>query len=121
MEEYLLRNITDVLTVAGWRKSLENAELFVDLFRERIARVARSALRLNTMLGDDLEILVVHSNETFDEDKMENAYASGDENGDDNQTVGTTELGLKFSSEDDILLKPKVVLQVILTDETDNH
>ncbi|KAG6889540.1 hypothetical protein C0992_004800 [Termitomyces sp. T32_za158] len=123
MEEYLLRNITDVLTVAGWRKSPENAKIFVDMFRERIARVAKSALRLNTMLGGDLEILIIHSDETFDEEKMENAYGanSGVEGDRDNQVVCTTELGLKFSGEDDMPLKPKVILQVMLTDEAEDN
>lgn len=122
MEEYLLRNLTDVLTISGWRKSPENAKIFVDMFRERIVRVARSALRLNTMLGDDLEIPTIHSNETFDQERMENAYDvnSGDENDDDNQILCTTELGLKFLGEDNMLLKPKVVLHVMLTDETED-
>ncbi|KAG5718633.1 hypothetical protein E4T56_gene16513 [Termitomyces sp. T112] len=120
MEEYFLRNLVDALIVAGWRRSSENARTLVDTFRERIAQVAKLALRLNTMLSDDLEILIVHSNETFDEERMEDAYDVGSEEeyADVNQIVCTTEMGLKFSTEDNALLKPKVVLQAALTGET---
>ncbi|KAG6888220.1 hypothetical protein C0995_009756 [Termitomyces sp. Mi166 len=119
MEEYFLRNLGDALTVAGWRKSPENMQTLVDTFRERVAQVVKLALRLNTMLGDDLEILIVHSDETFDGERMEDAYdVSSEEQDGGNQIVCTTELGLKFSAEDNVLLKPKVVLQIMLMEET---
>ncbi|KAG5644293.1 hypothetical protein DXG03_008711 [Asterophora parasitica] len=120
MEGYLLKNVVDALTIAGWHTTQANAQHLLGRFHERLAQIAKLALRLNLVIRDGWEVMRVHSNDPFDEESMEDAYE-----GDDRTTVGgdyvvcTTDLGLKMG--ESIILKPKVVLRTMLTEETGYH
>ncbi|KAG6918262.1 hypothetical protein DXG01_015636 [Tephrocybe rancida] len=119
MEEYLFKNLADALTVSGWKKSPESARDLLAVFRERITQIAKLALRLNTTLGDELEVFAVDSDELFNAEHMDDAYTGdGDEDREDAGAVMcTTDLGLKTSLDGSITLKPKIILQAMLTEE----
>ncbi|KAF8058641.1 hypothetical protein FPV67DRAFT_512027 [Lyophyllum atratum] len=116
MEDYMLRNLVDALVIAGWRRTQLNARDLLAKFRERLEQLVKVALRLNLALGDDWEVMVVHPNELFDANIMDDAYDGDEENQRGDHVVCTTELGLRTGG--NVVLKPKVVLRAMLTEET---
>lgn len=131
----MIRQVTEVLVVAGWPAHGSDTEPGFNL--ERLTMVVDLALRLNAAIGEDItsvDILPVtfRAGVKFDSNRMDDTYAADIRKGSGYDAVavadlvaGTTDLGLQRitrepgtgHSRTDILLKPKVILHSAIQEE----
>ncbi|KAI9060750.1 hypothetical protein FKP32DRAFT_1577355 [Trametes sanguinea] len=126
----LAERIADLLTVAG---AFTTTELVYATYAQHLETIVRTSLELQRIIGEeviscDYEVLMVHFDEVFDSEQMDDIYggevAMAGPPGMVPRVLSTADLGLRRveklagSTEGDtavtMLLKPKVVLDTIV-------
>jgi len=114
----MIKHLADHLSACGVGGPVDNANNIHKYARDRLGSLFTAAQKLNKMIGetvisDDLKVIVVGGGDLFDGERMEDAYPRRGTKPVQRSVICTTDLGLcesKGGVRVKTLLKPKVAL-----------
>ncbi|KAJ2917726.1 hypothetical protein MD484_g2684, partial [Candolleomyces efflorescens] len=131
---YLRQQLVDILAICGRSMSNSATQALANRFEEKFSIIGRLAIRMHILLNDtpsNLETFIAQPGSSFKARMMEDTYADDDGDSSDSsdlfhaslkQVICTSDIGLqrlpsKGGGRSTVVVKPKVVLATILSQE----